>query len=155
MALLELNTEDLFAAEMMVTTYQKQYFFTESIDHAIEFVRDIANSIQRPFSVRFNPYTQTVDVLNNQDKILDMAKELRGDLCIVANALKKVQENDGEADAEFMTNFLTAGLDLTPYGSRCTTPIQSPPMIVDSGDNSPSDCQGFNRNLLSVPQPSG
>ena len=47
-----------------------------------------------------------------------MAKELRGDLCIVANALKKVQEKDGDIDPEFMTNFLTAGKDkstLTPH----------------------------------------
>ena len=60
--------------------------------------------------MRYNPYTQAVEILNNQDKIFDMAKELRGDLCIVANALKKVQEKDGDIDPEFMTNFLTAGL---------------------------------------------
>ena len=93
----------------MVTTYQKQYFYTQTIEHALDFVRDIANNVQRPFGVRYNPYTQSVDVLNNQDKILDVAKELRGDLCIVATALKKVQEKEGEVDPDFMTNFLTAG----------------------------------------------
>ena len=82
---------------------------TQTIEHALDFVRDIANNVQRPFGVRYNPYTQSVDVLNNQDKILDVAKELRGDLCIVATALKKVQEKDGEVDPDFMTNFLTAG----------------------------------------------
>ena len=139
-ALEALETEAVFSAEIMVTEYQKQYFYTESIEQAIDFVRDIANNVERPFSVRFNPYTQAVEILNNQDKILDMAKELRGDLCIVANALKKVQEKEGDnIDPEFMTNFLTAGkaglttelspppsvlgLDLTPYTSRCTTPI--------------------------------
>ena len=50
----------------MVTTYQKQYFYTQTIEHAIAFVRDIANNVQRPFGVRYNPYTQSVDVLNNQ-----------------------------------------------------------------------------------------
>ena len=55
---MELNTKDLFAAEIMVTSYQKQYFYTETIEHALDFVRDIANNIQRPFSVRYNPYTQ-------------------------------------------------------------------------------------------------
>ena len=92
-----------------MTTYQKQYFYTQTIEHALDFVRDIANNVQRPFGVRYNPYTQSVDVLNNQDKILDVAKELRGDLCIVATALKKVQEKEGEVDPDFMTNFLTAG----------------------------------------------
>ena len=41
-----------------------------------------------------------------------MAKELRGDLCIVANALKKVQERDGEIDPNIIANFLTAGTSL-------------------------------------------
>ena len=57
----------------------------------------------------YNPYTQTVELLNDSDKILDMAKELRGDLCIVAGALKKVQERDGELDPDQLTQLLTAG----------------------------------------------
>ena len=44
------------------------------------------------FCLRYNPYTQTVEVLNNSDKILDMAKELKGDLAIVASALRKVNK---------------------------------------------------------------
>ena len=118
-----------------MTTYQKQYFYTDSLDNATEFVRAIADDIKRPFSVRFNncfpcscwitlflirynPYTQTVEVLNNSDKILDMAKELKGDLAIVASALRKVQERDGELDPSVVSTFLTAGLDISPYGSR-------------------------------------
>ena len=50
--LLELKSDAVFTAEMMVTTYQKQYFFTETMDNAKEFVRDIANGVNRPFSVR-------------------------------------------------------------------------------------------------------
>ena len=33
-----------------------------------------------------------MEVLNNSDKILDMAKELKGDLAIVASALRKVNK---------------------------------------------------------------
>lgn len=107
-----------------MTTYQKQYFYTQTIEHALDFVRDIANNVQRPFGVRYNPYTQSVDVLNNQDKILDVAKELRGDLCIVATALKKVQEKDGEVDPDFMTNFLTAGRKLNESDIIIRLPIK-------------------------------
>eukprot|EP00090_Calanus_glacialis_P013363 TRINITY_DN22004_c0_g1_i1.p1 TRINITY_DN22004_c0_g1~~TRINITY_DN22004_c0_g1_i1.p1 ORF type:complete len:561 (-),score=172.93 TRINITY_DN22004_c0_g1_i1:215-1663(-) len=149
--LLELKSDAVFTAEMMVTTYQKQYFFTETMDNAKEFVRDIANGVNRPFSVRYNPYTQTIEVLNNSDKILDMAKELRGDLCIVANALKKVQERDGEIDPDIIANFLTAGLDITPYGSRCTTPVHSPPLDTSSPDSSPAGEQTHMGNQLRVP----
>lgn len=125
--LLELEGDSVFTAEMMVTTYQQQYFYTDSLEDATHFVRAIAEDIKRPFSVRFNPYTQTVEVLNCSDKILDMAKELKGDLAIVASALRKVQERDGDLDPAVVTTFLNAGLDITPYGSRCTSPTSSPP----------------------------
>ena len=36
-----------------MTTYQKQYFYTDSLESATEFVRAIADDIKRPFSVRF------------------------------------------------------------------------------------------------------
>merc|ERR1712008_125918 len=94
----ELEEGTVCSAEMMVTTYQRQYFYTTSLENATEFVRAIAEDIQRPFSVRYNPYTQTVEVLNCSDKILGVAKELKGDLALVANALKKVQERDGDLD---------------------------------------------------------
>ena len=35
-----------------MTTYQKQYFYTDSLESATEFVRAIAGDIKRPFSVR-------------------------------------------------------------------------------------------------------
>ena len=47
-----LEGDAVFSAEIMVTEYQKQYFYTETIEQAIEFVRDIASSVERPFSVR-------------------------------------------------------------------------------------------------------
>ena len=78
-----------------------------------------------------------MEVLNNSDKILDVAKELKGDLAIVASALRKVnkrggaktktdnicdfrkvQERDGDLDPSVVSTFLTAGLDISPYGSR-------------------------------------
>ena len=44
----------MFSAEMMVTSYQKQYFYTESMDQAKDFVRDIADTVNRPFTVRLD-----------------------------------------------------------------------------------------------------
>ena len=38
----------------MVTEYQKQYFYTETIEQAIEFVREITRSVERPFREVFN-----------------------------------------------------------------------------------------------------
>ena len=47
-------TENRFSNFVIqVTTYQKQYFYTDSLESATEFVRAIADDIKRPFSVRF------------------------------------------------------------------------------------------------------
>ena len=46
---------------IQVTTYQKQYFYTDSLDSATEFVRTIADDIKRPFSVRSNNLLSLLD----------------------------------------------------------------------------------------------
>ena len=67
-------------------------------------------TIRRPFGVRYNPYTQSVEILSNTEKIAALVSELKGDLCIVRNALKKIQERDEEANIEDLTSMLTSAL---------------------------------------------
>lgn len=57
-----------------------------------DFHRAFAGGIKRPFGVRYNPYTQSVEVLSSAEKIAALVSELRGDLCIVNCALKLIQE---------------------------------------------------------------
>lgn len=74
--------------------------------------RAFASRIQRPFGVRYNPYTQSVEVLSNAQKIAALVSELRGDLCIVSNALKKIHEQDETVDVESITNLLQSGIQI-------------------------------------------
>uniref|UniRef100_A0A8D8Z511 Tryptophan 5-hydroxylase 1 n=1 Tax=Cacopsylla melanoneura TaxID=428564 RepID=A0A8D8Z511_9HEMI len=69
------------------------------------FHREFAGSIQRPFGVRYNPYTLSVEILSNSEKIAALVSELRGDLCIVRNALKKIHAR--EETVENLTHMLT------------------------------------------------
>lgn len=55
------------------------------------FCRQFAATIRRPFAVRYNPYTQRVEVLDSTRRIATVVSELRGDLCIVSEALRRVQ----------------------------------------------------------------
>ncbi len=45
-------------------------------------------------------------------KFDEMLQDLRGDLCLVASALKKVQEKDTEIDTELIANYLSRGQSL-------------------------------------------
>lgn len=74
--------------------------------------RAYAENIQRPFGVKYNPYTQTVDVLSNAKRITAAVSELRGDLSIVSSALRKVSALDQDLDVEKITQMLQAGLQV-------------------------------------------
>ena len=88
---LPFDPETTCRATPMITTYQEVYFYTESFEEAKEQMREFASTIKRPFGVRYNPYTQSVEILSNTRKILDLVSELKGDLCIVTNALRKIK----------------------------------------------------------------
>ncbi|KAL3881745.1 hypothetical protein ACJMK2_028140 [Sinanodonta woodiana] len=80
--------------ECIITTFQDVYFYTDSFEEAKEAMRNFASTIKRPFAVRYNPYTQSLDVLDNTRCIAYVVSELKGDLCIVSDALRKVQMQD-------------------------------------------------------------
>ncbi|XP_050392270.2 tryptophan 5-hydroxylase 1 isoform X1 [Patella vulgata] len=77
--------------ECLITTFQDVYFFTDSFEDAKERMRQFASTIKRPFAVRYNPYTNSVDVLDNTRCIATVVSELKGDLCIVSDALRRLQ----------------------------------------------------------------
>ncbi|KAH3729325.1 hypothetical protein DPMN_055293 [Dreissena polymorpha] len=78
--------------ECLITTFQDVYFYTESFEDAKEQMRSFASTIKRPFAVRYNPYTQSVDVLDNTRNIGYLVSEVKGELCIVSDALRRVQQ---------------------------------------------------------------
>ncbi|CAF4404853.1 unnamed protein product [Rotaria sp. Silwood2] len=55
-----------------ITSYQPTYFLAESFKDAKEKLRQYALTIPRPFSVHYNPYTQTIEVINGKEQIVNM-----------------------------------------------------------------------------------
>lgn len=111
--------------ECIITAFQNAYYYTDSIEEAKERMRAFANQIQRPFGIRYNPYTQSVEVLTDAQKITAVISELRGDLCIVSNALRKIHEQDDTVDVERITNLLTQGIEI-PQNSSSSDSDNSP-----------------------------
>ncbi|NWZ21217.1 TPH2 hydroxylase, partial [Asarcornis scutulata] len=66
--------------ECLITTFQEAYFVSESFEEAKEKMRDFAKSINRPFSVYFNPYTQSIEILKDTRSIENVVQDLRSDL---------------------------------------------------------------------------
>ncbi|CAM1302652.1 Trh (predicted) [Pycnogonum litorale] len=80
--------------EPVITTFQDVYFYSDSFEDAKERMREFASKVKRPFGIRYNPYTMTVEVLSNTQKIASIVSELKGDLCIISNALQKIRGHD-------------------------------------------------------------
>lgn len=77
----------------LITTYQDQYFVSASFVEAKEKMREFALSIKRPFAVRYNPYNQTIEIVSNTQHVAQIISDLKGDMCIIFDALKKLQVN--------------------------------------------------------------
>ncbi|KAJ7422225.1 Tryptophan 5-hydroxylase 1 [Pitangus sulphuratus] len=52
--------------------------------------REFAKTIKRPFGVKYNPYTQSVQILKDTKSIASVVNELRHELDIVSDALSKM-----------------------------------------------------------------
>lgn len=101
--------------ECIITSYQNAYYYTDTFEEAKDKMRAFAGQIKKPFGLRYNPYTQSVEILSNAEKIAALVSELKGDLCIVSNALKKIHEQDETVDVESITSLLQSGLPLSVY----------------------------------------
>ncbi|XP_075784217.1 tryptophan 5-hydroxylase 1 isoform X1 [Pelodiscus sinensis] len=81
--------------ECIITTFQDVYFVSESFEEAKEKMREFAKTIKRPFGVKYNPYTQSMQILKDTKSIASMVNELRHDLDIINDALNKMGKELG------------------------------------------------------------
>ncbi|XP_066265265.1 phenylalanine-4-hydroxylase-like isoform X1 [Branchiostoma lanceolatum] len=83
--------EKISVTKYPITEYQPIYFLADSFQDAKEKLRAWSHTIPRPFSVHYNPYTQSVEILDNKDHIVNLAANIKGDFDILVDALQKVK----------------------------------------------------------------
>ncbi|RWS25817.1 putative phenylalanine hydroxylase-like protein, partial [Leptotrombidium deliense] len=74
-----------------ITEYQPVYFVSESFEEAQIKLREFALSIPRPFTVRYNPYTQTVEILDRKPQIDSLARDIQDEMQLLLDAIKKIR----------------------------------------------------------------
>jgi len=73
-----------------ITKYQPLYFVTESFETAKEQVRAFARTLDRPFSVRYNPLTENIDILNRKESLIMLSHSIQSDLKTLTDAIDKI-----------------------------------------------------------------
>jgi len=74
----------------IITEYQMKYFITESFQDALSKVELFAHSLARPFTIHYDPYTHTVEILDSKEKTLDYALKLKIEFDNLCEAMKKL-----------------------------------------------------------------
>ncbi|XP_061085394.1 phenylalanine-4-hydroxylase-like [Conger conger] len=88
--ILPFDPEKTSVQKYPITEFQPIYFVAESFEDAKEKVRRFSTSIPRPFSVRYNAYTQSIEVLDSTQQLRNLASWISSDMGILCNALQKM-----------------------------------------------------------------
>lgn len=72
-----------------ITQFQPTYFVAESFTDAKEKMNNFASTIPRKFSVKYNPYSQRVEVLDSIKMITQYTTDIKGEVTRLEDALKK------------------------------------------------------------------
>lgn len=73
-----------------ITEYQPVYYLSESFEDAQRKIREFALSIPRPFTVHYNPYTQSVEILDAKPQVEDLARDVMAEMELLIDSLKKI-----------------------------------------------------------------
>ncbi|KAJ1998861.1 hypothetical protein GGI04_004814 [Coemansia thaxteri] len=71
-----------------ITQFQPVYFVADSFRDAASKLHEFTSTMKRPFKVRYNPHTQSVEVLGSKDKVQHFARSIRNDMQLLASALE-------------------------------------------------------------------
>nr|CAH0100881.1 unnamed protein product [Daphnia galeata] len=74
-----------------ITQYQPVYYVAESFEDAKEKMIAYAKTIPRPFSVRYNPYTLNVEILNSKPQLENLLKNINWEITRITDALCKMR----------------------------------------------------------------
>lgn len=79
-----------------ITEYQPVYFLSESFEDAQQKLREFALTIPRPFVIRYDPYTQSVEIMDSNAQIENLARDIQGSMQMLTDAIQKIRLNENK-----------------------------------------------------------
>lgn len=87
----EFEPEKTGVQKYPITKFQPIYYVAESFDSAKEKMIKFANTVPRPFGVRYNSYTESIEVLDSKHQIENLMDNVNSEFQILQNAFKKLE----------------------------------------------------------------
>lgn len=87
----EFDPEITGGTKYPITQFQEVYYVADSFESAKEKTIKFANSIPRPFGVRYNAYTQSIEVLDSKKQITNLMGNINSEFQILQNAMEKLK----------------------------------------------------------------
>ncbi|TGZ71269.1 hypothetical protein CRM22_002743 [Opisthorchis felineus] len=88
--------EEVMHEECLVTTFQRGYFETPSFEDATEKMRKFAKTIRRPFDVIYDPYTESIRIIDSLDKVGSILLDVTTQLTSLTHTLKKLKRHESD-----------------------------------------------------------
>ncbi|KAK5970045.1 Biopterin-dependent aromatic amino acid hydroxylase, partial [Trichostrongylus colubriformis] len=85
--ILHFDPDRVVQQECLITTFQNAYFYTRNFEEAQQKLRMFTSNMNRPFIVRYNPYTESIEVLNNKRSLMLTVNSLRSDINLLTSSL--------------------------------------------------------------------
>ncbi|VDL36950.1 unnamed protein product [Hymenolepis diminuta] len=87
---------DVVEAECMVTAYQKAYFTTGTFKEAEDIVRHFVLQFKRPFAIRYNPFTESVEIVDNHKKLGVALEDIKAHMSALDDAIYQFTNSEKE-----------------------------------------------------------
>lgn len=86
----EFDPEKTGLQKYPITEYQPVYYVADSFEDAKEKMIKFANTIPRPFGVRYNAYTQSIEILDSKNQIDNLMMDLTMEFQTLQHAFRKL-----------------------------------------------------------------
>ena len=76
-----------------ITTYQPVYYVADSFQSAKEKIIEFIGQLKRSFALKYNPFTQSVEILDSPKKLVAVVKRMQTELLSIQSALNCFELN--------------------------------------------------------------
>jgi hypothetical protein len=72
--------------------YQSVYFIADSFEKAKEQLRVYSKNIKRPYTIRYDPHTQSIKIVDDLKIIQEIKREIQMNIDLVVDALSDLSK---------------------------------------------------------------